>query len=191
MKDRVLVLVVLVLIGIGALIIISQTPTQKHMSTNEFSLTSSAFEDDGAIPSEYTCDGSNTNPPLAISGTPEGTVSLALLMDDPDIPQEVKQSRGIESFDHWVLFNISPDTTSIATGEAPGTEGNNSAGNAKYTGPCPPPQYEPKEHRYIFTLYALDTKLDLPEGASRADVAQALEGHVLAETTLVGRYARN
>ncbi|MBI2048324.1 MAG: YbhB/YbcL family Raf kinase inhibitor-like protein [Parcubacteria group bacterium] len=152
-------------------------------------LTSSAFTNGGIIPSAFTCDGDNANPPLMIDGVPEGTKSLALLMDDPDVP---KQLRPDGVFDHWVLFNIDPTTKSIATGEFAGVQGANSAGKSAYTGPCPPPQYEPSEHRYFFKLYALNTMLDLKEGATKQEVATAIdEGrHIIDETVLIGKYKR-
>ena len=153
-------------------------------------LTSGAFTHGGSIPSLYTCDGKNINPPLSISGTPTGTKSFVLIVEDPDIPQAVKDSMHISMFDHFVLFNI-PSTTS----ELPealmglGVEGNNTRGPG-YTGPCPPKQYEPREHRYVFSLSALDTTLNLPQGASKDAVQKASEGHILETAVLIGRYKR-
>jgi len=161
---------------------------------SEFTLTSSTFADGSSIPSQFTCDadppGGGVSPPLEWSGVPEGTVSLALIMDDPDIPQVFKDQRGIGAFDHWTLFNISPETTSIPQSGATGTSGATSAGGSTYVGPCPPKEYEPSEHRYFFKLFALDTMLDLPAGASKAEVLAAMQGHVLAEVELMGRYKR-
>ena len=94
------------------------------------------------------------------------------------------------SVDHWILFNMPPQTREIASGVTVGVPGKNGAGANQYTGPCPPPQYEPSEHRYFFKLYALDTELPLAAGASKADVEQAMRGHVIAQTELVGRYKR-
>lgn len=155
--------------------------------TSTFSLTSSAFADTASIPSKYTCDGEQVNPPLSISGVPEGAKSLALVMDDPDVPKALKPD-GV--FDHWVLFNIPPHTTEIGSSMNVGTIGANGAGQNKYTGPCPPAQYEPSEHRYIFKLYALDAELALKEGASKADVENAMQGHIIAEGQLLGTYKR-
>lgn len=155
------------------------------------SISSPVFESGGMIPAKYTCDGSRgLNPPLSLSGVPEGTISLALLADDPDIPDVFKKERGIDSFDHWTLFNIPPETVEIPEGGAVGTAGGNSAGMNAYTGPCPPPQYEPSEHRYFFRLYALGTMLELPEGATKRQVLDAMAEHVLAEAELMGRYRR-
>ena len=150
-------------------------------------LTSSEFNDGASIPPQFTCDATSTdvglNPPLAMHDVPPGTMSLALIMDDPDVP-------GGGVFDHWILYNIPPATTEITTGETIGTPGKNSAGKNAYYPPCPPPQEEPKEHRYFFTLYALDTMLDLPEGASRDAVEKALQPHIIEQTQLMGRYKR-
>lgn len=154
-------------------------------------LVSAAFDANAPIPATYTCDGDNISPPLSIYGVPHGTVSLALIMDDPDIPQVFKTSRGIDKFDHWVLFNLPPTTTTLEEGYAgEGMSGANSAGKNAYTGPCPPPEYEPTEHRYIFQLYALDATLDLPEGATESDVRNAMKGHIIGKAELVGVYDR-
>jgi len=162
----------------------------KIMSTT-FTLTSPAFENNGKMPAKYTCDGEvELSPPLSIGGVPEGTKSLALIMDDHDIPEVVKKSRGIEVFDHWVLFNIPPETREILEGITVGTEGLNSAGTIGYTGPCPPPQYEPREHRYVFSLYALNGTLTFTEPPTAKQVRDALKPFLIAETKLVGRYAR-
>jgi Raf kinase inhibitor-like YbhB/YbcL family protein len=107
-------------------------------------------------------------------------------MDDPDIPQAVKDSMHIDVFDHWVVFDIPPETEGFAEDRIPpGVEGGG-ARAAGYTGPCPPD----KEHRYFFRLYALDTLLGLPEGTPRSDIEQAMKGHIVEFTELVGRYNR-
>ena len=153
-----------------------------------FSLSSPAFENGGKIPSKYTCDEDRfLSPPLSISGVPESAASLALIVDDPDVPK-MRRPDGV--FDHWVLFNLPSDTTDIPEGRSVGTAGVNSAGTAAYTGPCPPPEYEPSEHRYIFRLYALDEVLNVPGGATKKEVLAAMEGHVIAMAELVGRYRR-
>ena len=151
-------------------------------------LTSSVFENGGKIPAKYTCDEDRLlSPPLSISGIPESTASLALIMDDPDVRKE-KHPSGV--FNHWVLFNIPPDTTEILEGRSVGTAGVNGRGEMGYRGPCPPPEYEPSEHRYIFRLYALDEVLNLPSGATKKEVLAAMEGHIIAITEFVGRYRR-
>lgn len=142
-------------------------------------ISSSAFADRGSIPSKYTCDGANSSPPLAFASVPAGAKSLALVVDDPDAPGG--------TFDHWIVWNIPPNTTSIGEGQSPqGTSGRNGFGKSGYGGPCPPNG----EHRYQFKLYALDTTLNLPAGASKADLERAMNGHTLAQAQIVGRYRR-
>ncbi|MEK7479819.1 MAG: YbhB/YbcL family Raf kinase inhibitor-like protein [Patescibacteria group bacterium] len=190
----------LLLVGIGAIVIIvgavmiSRDPASgagavsgnKNMSST-LTLNTSAFENGQAIPSEYTCDGDNVSPLLAIAGVPEGAKSLALIMDDPDVPTQLKPD-GV--FDHWTLFNIAPETREIPENGSAGTVGANGSGQSAYTGPCPPAQYEPSEHRYFFRLYALDAELDIPAGASKKDVLAAMEGHIIDRAELMGRYKR-
>jgi Raf kinase inhibitor-like YbhB/YbcL family protein len=161
------------------------------LGTTPMTITSTAFAHNGTIPAQYTCDGENTSPPLAFTNVPEGAVSLVLTMDDPDIPQQVKDARGINVFDHWVVFNMPPDTTGIPEDAKPaGTEGANGTGSTGYTGPCPPKEYEPTEHRYSFKLYALDTELELAAGTLKADVEAAIADQILAKAELIGRYER-
>ena len=149
-------------------------------------LTSSAFQNGQSIPSKYTCDGENVSPQLAFADVPKNAKSLVLIMDDPDIPDFVKEKFGIEEFDHWILFNIDSRAVEIAEGQYLGTQGNNSRGESEYTGPCPPD----REHRYFFKLYALDTMLNLKEGATKAEVEDALSGHIIVKTELIGKYKR-
>lgn len=170
-------------------------PTAPTM-TNVFSITSPSFPSNGMIPAKYACDGDGAlSPPLAVSGVPAAAKSLALIMDDPDIPEVVRKARGISSFVHWVLFNIpaNQQTLRVEEGQVPegAVQGANSAGGNAYTGPCPPREYEPSEHRYFFKLYALMEPLALPEGATKEEVMDALAPLVVAEAELVGRYSRN
>lgn len=147
-------------------------------------LTSPAFSDGGKIPAKFTCDGADINPELDISGVPSTAKTLVLLMDDPDVPAFVRKD---QMWDHWVLFNIPPTTAKIPEhNHSIGTLGRNTGGTSAYYGPCPPD----REHRYFFKLYALDTTLHLPQGASKTDVEKALEGHVVAKTQLMGRYEK-
>ena len=153
-------------------------------------LSSPAFPDDGTIPEKYTCDSNEesgaVSPPLAVSGVPPAAESLVLIMDDPDIPKAVKESMGIDVFDHWVVFDIPPETKELGENRIPpGVEGANTR-SPGYAAPCPPD----REHRYFFKLYALDTTLGLPAGAPRAEVEEAMKGHVVEFTELVGRYSR-
>lgn len=150
-------------------------------------LISTAFNEGGQIPSKYTCDGENINPPLSWRDIPSGTKSFALIMDDPDIPDFVKKARGIEVFDHWTVFNILPLVSNIEEGIEPeGVAGLNSGGKLGYIGSCPPDQ----EHRYFFRLYALDKLLDLSQGTSKHGVLSGMEGHILDVAELMGKYKR-
>lgn len=164
---------------------------EQDMEDFSLAISSSAFGEGEAIPSIYTCDGENINPPLSIKNVPANAKSLALIMDDPDIPEVVKKSRLIEKFDHWILFNLPPETTEIEENytEA-GVSGKNSAQSIGYVGACPPKEYEPTEHRYVFQLYALDTILELEEGATEGDVRNAMKGHILEKVELIGLYER-
>ena len=142
-------------------------------------ITSAAFQEGGNIPSKFTCAGSDTSPPLQITGVPSEAKSLVLIADDPDAPSGL--------FTHWLVWNIPPQTNSIAEGSAPkGVHGTNDFGKSGYKGPCPPPG----THRYSFKIFALDRELDLPSGARRSQVDAAMKGHVIAQGELVGRYAR-
>ena len=150
-------------------------------------LISLTFSNNSFIPMKYTCDGTNSSPPLIIGDVPKTAKSLVLIMDDPDIPEVAKKNFNIEVWDHWVVFNIPPETTEIPEGKNPaGILGKNTRGNNTYGGPCPPD----REHRYFFKLYALDTMLGLKEGATKREVENAMEGHIVEKTELVGRYAR-
>ncbi|MCX9075636.1 MAG: YbhB/YbcL family Raf kinase inhibitor-like protein [Candidatus Methanoperedens sp.] len=148
-------------------------------------VSTEAFKEGGNIPVEYTCDGSDVSPALSWSGIPEGTKSIALIMDDPDAPAG--------TWVHWVLFNIPPGTQKLP-GAVPGNEtlsdgsrhGMTDFGRVGYGGPCPPSG----THRYYFRIYALDTKLDLPPGTGRKQVDGAMKGHILAKGELMGRYRR-
>ena len=143
-------------------------------------LTSPAFQHNTQIPSKYTCDGGDINPPLEISGIPKNTKSLALIVDDPDAP------RG--DWVHWLVWNISPNVTSIAENSIPtgGIEGMTDFGRTGWGGPCPPSG----AHRYQFKLFALATKLNLPMSAKKSDILSAMQGHVLDQTMLIGSYQR-
>ncbi len=157
-----------------------------NTSAMPLTLTSPVFAEGGKIPSKYTCDGENISPELYIDNVPEGTKSLVLVMDDPDIPEFVKQERGIEKFNHWALYNIPPDTRILKEGELVGTPAMNGRGEATYTGPCPPD----REHRYIFRLYAVSGQLNFLEAPTLDEVEAAARGMMLGSTTLIGRYER-
>jgi Raf kinase inhibitor-like YbhB/YbcL family protein len=143
-------------------------------------LRSTVFNHQDAIPEKYTCDGADVSPPLTISGVPQGAESLAIIVHDPDAPGG--------NWDHWLLWNIAPDTTQIFENTVPegASAGMNDFGKQTYGGPCPPSG----THRYVFTLYALDRPLRLSSGARRHALEQAMQGHILAQTELIGLYTR-
>jgi Raf kinase inhibitor-like YbhB/YbcL family protein len=152
-------------------------------------LTSPAFAHNGAIPKQYTCEGTDTSPPLSWSAAPEGTKSFALIVDDPDAPDPRAPQM---TWVHWVIHNIPADVQSLPEGAArlgmpPGAiQGLNDWKRAGYGGPCPPIG----RHRYFHKLYALDTVLAGLNRPTKARLLQALKGHVLAEAELVGTYEK-
>jgi Raf kinase inhibitor-like YbhB/YbcL family protein len=156
-------------------------PPAQQAPAAGMSITSSAFADGGALPKQYTCDGTNVNPPLDFHGVPQAAHSLALVMVDPDAPGG--------AFTHWLLWDIPTTTPGIAEAAKtpPGVAGTNDLGQASYGGPCPPPG---PPHHYVFTLYALDKTLALPAQSKRADLERAVSGHVAAQAMLTATYAR-
>lgn len=133
----------------------------------------------GAIPLEYTCDGSDVSPSLSFSGVPEGTKSLALIMDDPDAP--------MGTFVHWLVWNISPTKSGIVKAEKLSEpQGTTDFGTKGYGGPCPPSG----THRYFFKLYALDTMLDLKDGSKKLDLENAMNEHIIDKAELIAKYSR-
>ena len=143
-------------------------------------LESLDFSHGGEIPRECGYKNGNEVPPLTISGKPEGTESLALIMDDPDAMGAVGKV-----WVHWVVWNIRWNTAAITSDYQNGTEGMTDFGEVGYGGPAPPD----KRHTYVFKLYALDTRLDLPDTSTKADVEKAMEGHIIEQTQLTGTYA--
>jgi Raf kinase inhibitor-like YbhB/YbcL family protein len=146
----------------------------------DFMLTSGAFENGREIPRSHTCEGGDLSPPLSWSGAPDGTRSLALIVDDPDAP--------VGTFTHWLAWAIEPESGELGEGEAAPVEGRNDFGTVGYRGPCPPSGHGP--HRYFFRLYSVDAEMELEAGAGRRDLERALEGHVLEVAELIGRYER-
>lgn len=135
------------------------------------------FSHNGHIPLQYTCEGENINPPLTITDLPEGTKSLAIIMEDPDAPKG--------TFYHWLVWNIVPGEA-IAENSVPGTSGINSFGTIGYGGPCPPSG----THRYYFKVFALDTMIDLAQGSDRKALLDAMHDHILGTGELMGRYKK-
>ena len=157
---------------------------------DNFTFNSAPFTPGGPIPNEFTCEGDDIPPNLLWTNVPDGTQSLALIVDDPDAPGQ--------TFTHWILFNIPGSETGLprnididehfADADPPAAEGTNDFDDIGYGGPCPPPGDDP--HRYFFRLYALDTVLDLGQGATRKQLTNAMDGHVLDETDRMGTYQR-
>ncbi|MCG6963347.1 MAG: YbhB/YbcL family Raf kinase inhibitor-like protein [Acidobacteria bacterium] len=145
-----------------------------------FRITSTAFAQGSPIPARYTADGDDISPPLEIHDPPDGTQSLALVMDDPDAP--------VGTWVHWVVWRIPPQSRELRPGEAPAgaVEGRNSWGRSGYGGPAPPSG----THRYFFKLFALDVSPELPPTTDKAALLKAMDGHVLGQAQLMGTYTR-
>ena len=142
-------------------------------------VSSSAFENEGIIPSEFTCDGQDLSPPISITNVPKNTKTLSIIMDDPDAP--------MGTFTHWVVWNIPSNKTKFTSGEKIDfAQGRTSFGTSEYGGPCPPSG----THRYFFKIYALDTKLELKSGSNVKELQSAMSGHIIAEAVLMGKYSR-
>ncbi len=150
-------------------------------------LSSTAFSNSGDIPSQFTCEGQDTSPPLAWSGLPQGTQSLALIVDDPDAPDPAHPQR---TWVHWVLYDIPPSAEGLPEGGKPLPEGTRDGLNdwkrTGWGGPCPPIG----RHRYFFKLYALDQKLSDRLTPTKAALEKAMQGHVLAQAQLLGTYQK-
>ena len=152
-------------------------------------VSSSSFMHEGAIPAQYTCEGRDVSPPLVWKGSPPGTKSLALIVDDPDAPDPAAPKR---TWVHWVLYNIPPSATHLdeaveRTALPQGTRpGKNDFGRLTYGGPCPPIG----RHRYFFKLYALDTLLPELTAPTKPALEAAMYGHVLEQATIMGTYQK-
>ena len=146
----------------------------------ELKITSPAFQNNGPIPRQYTCDGKDINPPLMIENCPQGTKSLALIVDDPDAPVGI--------WVHWVLWNIDPNVKEIKENAVPtgAVEGMNDFKTHQYGGPCPPSG----THRYFFKVYALDTMLSISPNAQKSELEKAMKEHILAQGQMIGLYKR-
>lgn len=159
---------------------------QEKEAAMALKLTTAAFPADGSIPKKFTCDGPDLSPALSWSNAPSGTQSFALIMDDPDAPAG--------TWVHWVLYDVPSNTKELSEGVPKQEQLSNGARQGRndfrkigYGGPCPPAG---KPHRYYFKLYALDTRLGLQAGATKADVERTMENHILAQAELIGRYGR-
>jgi Raf kinase inhibitor-like YbhB/YbcL family protein len=166
--------------------VVQEEPIMSQDRDTALMLTSPAFAGGGEIPVKYSCDGQSISPPLDWGDGPPGTASFALILEDPDAP--------VKNFTHWVIFNLPPDTQGLpealprdGTLPSGALQGKNGGGGIGYIGPCPP---KGPAHNYVFNLYALDKSLDLAAGATKDQVRQAIQGHILAESMLVGIYQR-
>ena len=154
--------------------------------STKLTVTSTAFEDGGTIPTEFTCAGAGTSPQIAWSGAPSGTQAYALIMDDPDAPLP-------GGFTHWVVYDLPASTTSLDAGApevndlAGGKQGQNGRGTLAYTGPCPPAG---SPHHYHFRVYALDAPLGIADGAGKDAVVLAMKQHAIADGEIVGLFGR-
>ncbi len=184
----------LICFGLTGLLVSCNTASYRTTSTKQqtkpvsktMKLESTAFTANGMIPFLHSCDGQDLSPPLSWDSPPAGTQSLALIVDDPDAPDDI--------FVHWVLYDLLPEIYELpqgagnqATLSGGGTQGKNDFGKLGYGGPCPPSGL----HRYFFKLYALDRELGLKPGATKAQLEAAMSGHILAAAELIGRYARS
>jgi Raf kinase inhibitor-like YbhB/YbcL family protein len=165
---------------VGAFAIASAAIASFAAGGAKMKITSSAFQEGGNIPSQFTCDGSDVNPALHFEGAPAAAKSLLLIVDDPDAP--------VGLFTHWLVWNVDPEISEIAENSAPGgaIQGANDFPKKGYGGPCPPSG----THRYYFKIFALDQTLDLKPGAKRAEVDATMRGHVIGQGELMGRYSR-
>jgi Raf kinase inhibitor-like YbhB/YbcL family protein len=176
----------ILIVSLGILLLTAGCKTNTSVLAPEggtemtITITSTAYAEGENIPRIYTCDDQNMSPPLAWTGVPTSTVSLALIMDDPDAPSG--------TWVHWVLFNLPANTASLEKGKnGGGMDGKNDFNKIGYGGPCPP---RGSNHRYYVKLYALDKTLELKIGTTKAQVESAMRGHIIAQGQLMGRYSR-
>ncbi len=168
--------------GVVVALALFRSPLMHAQTPASLTVTSSAFQSGAAIPSKYSCEGTNVSPPLSWTKAPAAAKSLALICEDPDAPAG--------TWTHWVLFDLPAATTELgekATPPSGAKQGTNDFQKTGYGGPCPPPG---KPHRYFFKVYALDAELALKAGATRKDLLHAMEHHIIAEGELMGTYQR-
>ena len=163
-----------------------ETQTEEETTIKQISISSDAFKTGTSLPVEYTCDGEDRSPALSWDTVPAGTQSIALIVDDPDAPGK--------TWVHWVIYNIPADSSGLPpsvpknkTLDDGSLQGKNDFGRIGYNGPCPPPG---NPHRYFFKVYALDTALSLKSGATKSQLEAAMSGHILAQGSMIGKYAR-
>lgn len=154
--------------------------TAKPTKQIHMTIASPSFENNSLIPSKFTCDGKNVNPLLMFGSIPIKAKSIALVVTDPDAPGG--------TFTHWIIYNMSATTTKIDENSVPADsqEAQNSFGKKEYGGPCPPSG----THHYIFTLYALDSMISIPDEADVADIEKVIQSNSIEQATLTGLYAK-
>ncbi len=172
--------IVVILFLLSSVFIVPSVVGKEMVEKNTLTVSSQVFKNNSSIPSKYTCDGKNVNPPLFIKHVPAGAKSLALIVDDPDAPAGI--------WVHWVLWNIHPETKEIRENSVPNgaQQGLNDFRQQPYSGPCPPSG----THRYIFKLYALDTILTLSPHATKTDLEKSMKGHIIEQAHITGLYKR-
>ena len=181
MRSEISIILCIYFVAVISLFIIPEGGAMKKIN-----LSSGAFTEGGVIPTKHTCDGADLSPALKWEGIPKGAKSIALICDDPDAPAE--------TWVHWVIFNIPAGSSELKEGVLSSEnlpdgsrQGKNDFRRIGYGGPCPPPG---NPHRYYFKLYALDSVPDLKAGSKKAELLKAIDGHILAEGSLMGKYAR-
>ena len=174
---------------VAILAAMSSEPVRSEHSAGELAIRSAAFADGDEIPRKYTCEGEDAVPPLSWTGVPKEARSLALVVEDPDVPDPAAPKR---TWVHWIVYDIPTGSEVIAEGGAayvipPGSkEGTNDWKRTRFGGPCPPIG----RHRYFHTLYALDTTLDHLDAPTKTELEAAMRGHVLATAVLIGTYQK-
>jgi Raf kinase inhibitor-like YbhB/YbcL family protein len=167
---------------VGVATVLALTVSAAALLAADLKISSPAFADKGQMAAKYSCDGEGVSPPLTFSNVPPKTASLALIVEDPDIPDQFKAQIPSGVFDHWVLWDIAPDSKGFAEGAGKG--GINAGGGQGFFPACPPD----KAHRYFFKLFALDKKLTGVAIKSKADLQSAMAGHILQQAETIGIY---
>jgi len=172
--------IIFILFLLPSIFFVPSVVGDEMVNKDTLTVSSPVFENNSTIPSKYTCDGANVNPPLSIEHVPDGTKSLALVVDDPDAPAGV--------WVHWVLWNIQPETKELKENSVPrgAQQGMNDFRKHPYSGPCPPSG----THRYVFKIYALDTILTISPDATKTDLEKAMKGHIIEQGHIIGLYKR-
>ena len=172
--------IVIILFMLSSVWLVPGVMEGEMVNKDTLTVSSPVFNNNSVLPTKYTCDGNNVNPPLIIENIPAAAKSLALIVDDPDAPGGI--------WVHWVLWNIDPETKKIEENTVPNGahQGMNDFRQTTYNGPCPPAG----THRYFFKLYALDKMLTLSPNATKNDLEKSMNGHIVEEAHIIGLYQR-